>query len=70
MNGNIDGLGASPDVQDPFHDTVLELNDGSIYSGLSFGAVGKSVAGECVFQTGKAFAIISISYLDFTNTDV
>lgn len=37
----------------PPSDVVLELNDGSAFSGISFGAEGKSVAGECVFQTGK-----------------
>ncbi|EJD00418.1 carbamoyl-phosphate synth [Fomitiporia mediterranea MF3/22] len=31
---------------------VLELSDGSAFQGISFGAAGKSVAGECVFQTG------------------
>ena len=35
-------------------DAVLELNDGSAYQGISFGAPGKSVAGECVFQTGES----------------
>jgi carbamoyl-phosphate synthase / aspartate carbamoyltransferase len=35
----------------PF-DAILELNDGTLYSGISFGAPNKSVAGECVFQTG------------------
>lgn len=34
-------------------DAVLELSDGSAYQGISFGAEGKSIAGECVFQTGK-----------------
>ncbi|KAJ7579732.1 hypothetical protein C8J56DRAFT_1104613 [Mycena floridula] len=34
------------------NDAVLELSDGSAIRGLSFGAEGKSVAGECVFQTG------------------
>ncbi|KII84749.1 hypothetical protein PLICRDRAFT_45557 [Plicaturopsis crispa FD-325 SS-3] len=33
-------------------DAVLELGDGSAFRGISFGAEGKSVAGECVFQTG------------------
>jgi len=33
-------------------DGVLELVDGSAYRGISFGAEGKSVSGECVFQTG------------------
>ncbi|KAJ2923820.1 hypothetical protein H1R20_g13277, partial [Candolleomyces eurysporus] len=33
-------------------DGVLELSDGSAFRGVSFGAEGKSVAGECVFQTG------------------
>ncbi|KAL1663870.1 hypothetical protein GGG16DRAFT_65280 [Schizophyllum commune] len=32
--------------------SVLELSDGSSFEGWSFGAEGKSVAGECVFQTG------------------
>jgi carbamoyl-phosphate synthase/aspartate carbamoyltransferase len=32
---------------------VLQLADGSIFSGISFGAEDKSVAGECVFQTGE-----------------
>lgn len=39
-------------------DALLELSDGSIYPGISFGAPGKSVAGECVFQTGKLLKII------------
>jgi hypothetical protein len=34
-------------------DGVLELSDGSAFRGFSFGAQGKSVAGECVFQTGE-----------------
>ncbi|KAM6499729.1 hypothetical protein JOM56_005237 [Amanita muscaria] len=33
-------------------DGVLALSDGSAVRGISFGAEGKSVAGECVFQTG------------------
>jgi carbamoylphosphate synthase small subunit len=33
-------------------DAVLELSDGATFRGISFGAEGKSVAGECVFQTG------------------
>ncbi|KAF7971570.1 hypothetical protein HWV62_20816 [Athelia sp. TMB] len=33
-------------------DAVLELGDGTTYRGIGFGAEGKSVAGECVFQTG------------------
>ncbi|EJF60824.1 carbamoyl-phosphate synthase [Dichomitus squalens LYAD-421 SS1] len=33
-------------------DAVLELADGTVFRGISFGAEGKSVAGECVFQTG------------------
>ena len=32
---------------------VLELADGTAYRGISFGAEGKSISGECVFQTGK-----------------
>ncbi|KAH7886615.1 hypothetical protein F5I97DRAFT_1868736 [Phlebopus sp. FC_14] len=34
------------------NEAVLELSDGSAYRGISFGAEEKSVAGECVFQTG------------------
>jgi carbamoyl-phosphate synthase/aspartate carbamoyltransferase len=33
-------------------DGVLELADTSSYRGISFGAEGKSISGECVFQTG------------------
>ncbi|KAH9475221.1 Protein pyrABCN [Psilocybe cubensis] len=33
-------------------DAILELIDGTAYRGISFGAEGKSVSGECVFQTG------------------
>lgn len=51
---------ASPVTFAPLHDDgtemnegILELVDGSAYRGISFGAEGKSVAGECVFQTGK-----------------
>jgi hypothetical protein len=50
----MDGLTkSSPTTSNGIFDAVLELSDGSIYPGISFGAVGKSVAGECVFQTGK-----------------
>lgn len=33
---------------------VLELADGTAYQGFSFGAQGKSISGECVFQTGQS----------------
>ncbi|KAJ7280306.1 hypothetical protein C8J57DRAFT_123196 [Mycena rebaudengoi] len=42
----------SPITASPDEDAVLELSDGSAFRGISFGAQGKSVAGECVFQTG------------------
>ena len=32
-------------------DAVLELADGTAFRGFSFGAEGKSIAGECVFNT-------------------
>jgi hypothetical protein len=35
-------------------DAMLEFVDGSTFQGISFGAEGKSIAGECVFQTGDA----------------
>ena len=38
--------------EDKVVDAVLELADGTVFRGISFGAEGKSVAGECVFQTG------------------
>ena len=51
---------APPVTFAPLHDNgtemdegILELVDGSAYRGISFGAEGKSVSGECVFQTGK-----------------
>ncbi|OSD00398.1 carbamoyl-phosphate synth [Trametes coccinea BRFM310] len=52
------GFPASPiavtSVQDEnkLVDSVLELADGTAFRGISFGAEGKSIAGECVFQTG------------------
>ena len=58
----------APPVTAPLHadappsDAVLEFNDGTAYSGISFGAEGKSVAGECVFQTG-IFTLLNPSYL-------
>lgn len=41
-------------------DGVLELADGSAYCGISFGAEKKSVAGECVFQTGLGLVELKI----------
>jgi carbamoyl-phosphate synthase/aspartate carbamoyltransferase len=38
-------------------DAVLEFMDGSAFRGISFGAEGKSVAGECVFQTGQSSSL-------------
>ena len=38
-------------------DAVLELADGTAFRGISFGAEGKSIAGECVFQTGKSHCL-------------
>lgn len=32
---------------------ILELADGTALKGVGFGAEGKSISGECVFQTGK-----------------
>lgn len=61
---NFGNIPASPIIPSPFIpasaaaeeteyiDGVLELADGSAYRGLSFGAEGKSISGECVFQTG------------------
>ena len=39
-------------------EAVLELADGSAFKGISFGAEGKSVSGECVFQTGEHGTLI------------
>lgn len=44
-------------------DAVLELADGSAYQGISFGVEGKSVSGECVFQTGGYFDSFVFAYL-------
>jgi carbamoyl-phosphate synthase / aspartate carbamoyltransferase len=38
-------------------EAVLDLFDGTAFRGISFGAQGKSVAGECVFQTGARAAL-------------
>lgn len=40
-------------------DGILELADGSAYRGISFGAEGKSVSGECVFQTGMCHTFVA-----------
>lgn len=40
-------------------DAVLELSDGTAFRGISFGAESKSVAGECVFQTGTDFILFA-----------
>lgn len=40
-------------TESPTTDAVLELVDGTAFRGISFGAEGKSIAGECVFQTGE-----------------
>ena len=42
------------DHEKAYLDGILELIDGTAYRGFSFGAEGKSIAGECVFQTGKS----------------
>lgn len=34
----------------------LVLQDGTTFQGVSFGAEGKSISGECVFQTGMLHA--------------
>ena len=41
---------------------VLELADGTIYQGYGFGVSGKSVSGECVFQTG-ACSLLAVSVM-------
>ncbi|KAN0059974.1 Carbamoyl-phosphate synthase [Thecaphora frezii] len=40
---------------------VLELADGTAYRGISFGAEGKSISGECVFQTGMVGYVESLT---------
>jgi hypothetical protein len=46
----------------PSPDCALQLADGSVFSGISFGAEDKSVAGECVFQTGKHIAQCDLGF--------
>ncbi|KAF8840122.1 carbamoyl-phosphate synth [Paxillus ammoniavirescens] len=56
--GRVNGHPAPPVTFSPMQaaripfDAVLELSDGTAYRGISFGAEEKSIAGECVFQTG------------------
>ncbi|CAO1621183.1 unnamed protein product [Parajaminaea phylloscopi] len=40
---------------------VLELADGTSYRGMGFGAEGKSISGECVFQTGMVGYVESLT---------
>ncbi|KAG0317412.1 hypothetical protein BGZ99_006318, partial [Dissophora globulifera] len=55
---SVNGLPHPPVTAPPFDQTeastlaTLVLQDGSSYQGISFGAESKSIAGECVFQTG------------------
>lgn len=44
---------APPMGKEQSSEMVLDLADGTSYTGISFGAEGKSVSGECVFQTGE-----------------
>lgn len=62
INGLANGFPAAPaswalpngrDAPSRAGNTVLELSDGSAFQGISFGATDRSVAGECVFQTGE-----------------
>jgi len=45
---------APPLGKEGSEEMVLELADGSSHKGISFGAEGKSISGECVFQTGES----------------
>ncbi|KAJ7641416.1 hypothetical protein FB45DRAFT_1125203 [Roridomyces roridus] len=49
VNGPASIVPVDPGVTE---DAILELSDGTALRGISFGAPHKSVAGECVFQTG------------------
>lgn len=61
LSSNFNNLPAPPVTAAPVGDNgvvepqdgLLEFADGSAFQGISFGAEGKSVTGECVFQTGK-----------------
>lgn len=65
MNEATDSLTPLAMDVESYSNAVLELSDGTLYTGISFGAEQKSVAGECVFQTGMYYAIsISISFSD------
>ena len=50
-----------PVGQEPTGTMVLELSDGTEYQGISFGAEGKSISGECVFQTGMVGYVESLT---------
>ena len=51
-NGILFPATAQPAGTENDFDTALELEDGSVNFGYGFGAKGKSISGECVFQTG------------------
>ncbi|KAG8851018.1 hypothetical protein FRB96_009500 [Tulasnella sp. 330] len=52
INSHPAGSSLTTGARLPHANAVLELVDGTKYEGASFGASGKSVSGECVFQTG------------------
>ncbi|WFD01455.1 Carbamoyl-phosphate synthase [Malassezia obtusa] len=52
---------SNPVGQDSASPMVLELSDGTEFQGISFGAEGKSISGECVFQTGMVGYVESLT---------
>lgn len=58
-NGILHPATAQPAGVENDADTALELEDGSVNFGYAFGAKGKSISGECVFQTGL-FPLIAV----------
>lgn len=60
--------GASRDKSSRNRRMVLEMADGTAYEGIGFGAEGKSISGECVFQTGPLSSRFACKGCEIMNT--
>jgi hypothetical protein len=64
LSASLTSLNGAANADGSGDELVLELSDGSIYRGRSFGAKasvkGGGVSGECVFQTGASLTLIFV----------
>src|ERR1700754_5082528 len=72
LTGSLNSLNGTGSADGNGDELVLELSDGSIYRGKSFGAKasvkGGGVSGECVFQTGVSFTPVFVHFVHICMT--